>query len=320
MHGLAKRTLPAWLSAWGGLALFFSVPVVSHAAAQAVTTIRSVNVLNRGNNFELEIQASQPITPETQVITGPDRLVIDFPHAVPGSGVHAVAVNAGDVKRVRVGLFESNPPTARVVVDLKSPRPYQIFPSGRTVIVKISGNGSPMAARPAAVRTPAGTTIAAAPSVPSPSVAAPPPPPPQPAVRMRVEFKNGQLRIWSDRAPLADILREVHRVTGAVVTIPPGAEQVPVFADLGPASPRQVLTSLLNGSAYNVILVGSGRDLSQITSVILSPRGAEGADLPANYAPEPAAESTPEVQSEPPPPPEDNTQPEPPPPDTPPQQ
>jgi hypothetical protein len=315
MHRLVKTTLRGWLLALGGLGIFVCSPAVSQAAAQAVTTIRRVNVLNRGDNFELEIEASRPIIPETQVITGPDRLVIDFPHAVPGRGLHAVAVNSGQVKRIRVGLFESNPPIARVVVDLKSPRPYQVFPSGRTVIVKITGNGGPRAALPAAA------TISTPPPATPPTVIVPPPPPPRP--KMRVEFGNGQLRIWADHASLAEVLREVHRVMGTVVTIPAGADQQPVFADLGPASPRQVLTSLLSGSPYNVILVGSGRDLSQITSIILSPRGAEGVDLPANYSPAPVEQAPQEVQSEPPPPPEDNTQPEPPPPpdtDNPPQQ
>jgi AMIN domain len=316
MHRLLNRASPGGLLAWGGLALVLYLPAVAQAAAPALTTIRSINVLNRGNNFELEIEASQPIVPQTQVITGPDRLVIDIPHAVPGRGLHSVAVNSGQVKRIRVGLFESNPPIARVVVDLKSPRPYQVFPSGRSVIVKITGNGGQTAASPTPAVTRTAAAIPAPPVAPVPTVVAPPPPPPPPQPKMRVAFRNGQLSIWADHASLAEVLREVHRLTGAAITIPPGADQQPIFADLGPGSPRQVLTSLLNGSPYNVILVGSGRDLSQITSVILSPRGSEGVDMPANYSPAAVAQTPPEPASEIPPPPEDNSQPEPPPPDT----
>jgi hypothetical protein len=319
MHRFGNRVSRGWLLALVGLALSFALPAVSQADP-APATIRSVNVLSRGNNFELEIEASRAIMPQTQVITGPDRLIIDFPHAVPGRGLHAVAVNAGQVKRIRVGLFESNPPIARVVVDLKSPRPYQVFPSGRNVIVKITGNGGETAAAPTPAVTRTATAIPAPPAGAGPTIVAPtppPPPPPPPQPKMRVAFRNGQLSIWADRASLAEVLREVHRLTGASITIPPGAERQPVFVNLGPGSPRQVLTSLLHGSPYNVILVGSGNDLSQITSVILSPRGAEGVDLPANYSPAPIAQAPQEVQSEPPPPPpDDNPQSEPPPPDT----
>ena len=84
-------------------------------------------------------EASRRIIPETQVLTGPDRLVVDFPNAVPGNELRSQSVNRGEVKDLRVGLFQSLPPVTRVVLDLKTAQSYQVFPEGRTVIIKVLG-------------------------------------------------------------------------------------------------------------------------------------------------------------------------------------
>jgi len=42
-------------------------------------SVRSVKVLGSKDAVEIEVDASDRIVPETQVLTGPDRLVIDFP-------------------------------------------------------------------------------------------------------------------------------------------------------------------------------------------------------------------------------------------------
>ena len=86
---------------------------------------------------------------------------------------------------------------------------------------------------------------------------------------LTVTFANGQLSIRSEKATLAQVLFEVQRQTQAEIAIPAGAEQEQVAADLGPAPARDVLASLLNGSAYNFIFVGN--DLS-LERVILSRR------------------------------------------------
>jgi hypothetical protein len=59
-------------------------------------------------------------------------------------------------------------------------------------------------------------------------------------------------------------LFEVQRQTQAEIAIPAGAEQEEVFADLGPAPARDVLASLLNGSPYNFIFVGTEMRLEQV--------------------------------------------------------
>jgi AMIN domain len=271
-------------------------------------TIERVEVLSHGNSFEMEIEASRPVTPSTQAVAGPDRLVIDFPNSVPGPRLRAIAVNALHVKGIRMGLFASNPPVARVVVDLTSAQAYQVFPSGKSVIVKITAGGNTTA-----VLTPVSTPLApaaAAPSLPPPLSA-----PVKPVPAVQVEFTNGMLSVRTERATLGEVLRAIGRQIGARVSLAPSAEQEPVIANLGPAPAREVLSLLLKGVPYNVMLIGSGRDLSKVTSIVLTPRTAETGSMPANYVPAPAEETPPpEPEVEPAPPPVEQETP--PPPDT----
>ncbi len=70
---------------------------------------------------------------------------------------------------------------------------------------------------------------------------------------------------------MSQVLFEVQRQTQAEIAIPSGAEQEQVAVDIGPASSREVLASLLNGSAYNFIFVGTEEKLER---VILTRRGS----------------------------------------------
>src|SRR6201993_4635114 len=108
----------------------------------AQISVRSVKVLGSNDTVEIEVEASDRIVPETRVLTGPDRLVIDFPNTIPGTQVRNQSVDRGEVKDVRVGLFQSKPPVTRVVLDLKSARSYQIFPYGRPAMIKVTGDST----------------------------------------------------------------------------------------------------------------------------------------------------------------------------------
>jgi hypothetical protein len=331
--------------------------------------------------------------PDTQAITGPDRIVVDFPGALPAAALHALTVNQGALKGIRTGLFFNDPPITRVVLDLAEPQSYQISTtwSGTIITLKpvtlnldpvkaasiksdavrphpanlgaaaanpVANAAANLAANPAA--NPAKTTpvafspvksspvtgtakldsatftlgpkpgtaaasssrtteiqipqaslvptaripsariapaaklpeaalaavmpaaVAVAPHKVAPVVSVPPaipvpvasaaplldpvpgelPEPPKPVVS--VAFANGMLSIHAERATLAQVLFEVQRQTQADIAIPAGAEQEEVIADLGPASARDVLGSLLNGSNYNFIFVGSEERLERV--------------------------------------------------------
>jgi hypothetical protein len=232
----------------------------AHAVNPTGTTVRRVSVLASTNGTELEIATTEPVTPNVQMITGPDRLVIDFPNATPASTLHNLAVGRGEVTGVRVGLFSSAPPVTRVVVDLKMPQTYQIFPSHNSVIVKL---GPPETAFEVVTEL-----------TPQPSAQRP---------RLLVSFQNGQLRVWAEKATLAEVLNEIHRQTGADIGIPSGAEQDQVVANYGPGPAEQVIAALLNGSRFNFVTVGAPDNPAKLGSVILMPR--TGGVVPTAPAP-----------------------------------
>jgi len=86
------------------------------------------------------------------------------------------------------------------------------------------------------------------------------------------------LSIRSNKANLSEVLSEVHRRTGAEIAIPAGAEAEQVFTNLGPGAPKEVLASLLNGSHFNFIVVGSERDPNGIGRVVLTPKQGGAAE------------------------------------------
>jgi AMIN domain len=262
----------AGLLVWA--AVCFPAPTVCQA--QTVPSIRRVQVQHTQGQVEVEIEASESIVPRTNVITNPDRLIVDFVNAVPGAQLHNQTVSRGEVKGLRVGLFSSDPPVTRVVIDLNSPQPYQVFPSGKTVIVKVGVADAVTAVRsaspPALVNTnypPTGAHL----SVPTPPMSTPPvPPPPPPKPALEVSFRSGLLSINSNKATLSEVLFAIHQQTGAEIAIPAGAEQEQVVLNIGPAPAPEVLSQLLNGSRFNFLILSSSSDPHILDRVILSSR------------------------------------------------
>ena len=93
--------------------------------------------------------------------------------------------------------------------------------------------------------------------------------PPTPA---KVSYQGGLLTISAENASLGEILRDVRKLTGASIEIPPGsaAANERVVTHLGPGTPRDVLVGLLNGSSFNYVMLGSSSDPAAITTVILT--------------------------------------------------
>lgn len=277
----AATVLPLWVVA------SLPAPAAGQATSQAKTvpSIRRVQVLHTRGQVEIEIEASDRVVPQTNLLSGPDRLVVDFVNAVPGEQLRNLAVNREEVKNLRVGLFASNPPVTRIVLDLNGPQPYQVFPSGRTVILKIGDGGETAGARVnlgAALVNSNYSAMGAHLSVATP-------PPPRPA--LDVTFRNGLLFISSNKANLSEVLFAIHERTGAEIAIPAGAEQEQVVGDIGPAPAPVVLSQLLNGSKFNFVIVNSPTNPLILDSVILSSR-------PEGPMPQPKPQPPPRVVAE----------------------
>ena len=101
--------------------------------------VQHVAVRGNGDAVEVEIQTSGAlVAPNTQAIIGPDRIVVDFPGALPDAGLRALNVNRGALKGVRSGLFSNNPPITRLVLDLTEPRSYQVSTIQNGIVVKLN--------------------------------------------------------------------------------------------------------------------------------------------------------------------------------------
>ncbi len=114
-------------------------PAVGRPAASATsltpTTIRNISV-QRGNGT-LDVVIEGPNAASPFVLENPDRLVIDFSNAVVKASVRNVPVHSKDVRQVRVGRSQGEPPVTRIVIDLSGPRTFDVVPSANQVIVRV---------------------------------------------------------------------------------------------------------------------------------------------------------------------------------------
>ena len=263
---------------------------------RAQTSVRTVKVLGAKDAVEIEVEASDRIVPQTQVLTGPDRLVVDFPNSVPSGQLRSQSVDRGGVKDVRVGLFQDKPPVTRIVLDLKTAQSYQIFPYGRTVIIKVMGGGQgPSAAAgnfPSEPATRPGLVVANYTTNTEPVSAASPAQASSAQPTLEVSFHDGLLGIRASKVTLSQVLYAVQQRTGAEVSIASGAEQEQVVADIAPAPAPEVLARLLNGSRFNFLILSAANDPGKLDRVILSTR-AEGVVMPL---PPPPVQDTTQVE------------------------
>jgi hypothetical protein len=94
-----------------------------------------------------------------------------------------------------------------------------------------------------------------------------------------VHFQAGQLTLSSNGCSLQQVLTAVGRNTGIETKLPASTSTVPVFANLGPGDPRQVVSALLDGIPFNWSLAlaeGGSRSLVGVvlTEQIRSPEAA----------------------------------------------
>jgi hypothetical protein len=103
-------------------------------------------------------------------------------------------------------------------------------------------------------------------------------------VAPQVTYQNGQLSIQAQNSTLSSILSAVHARTGARVEMPADTANDRAAVQLGPGNPRDVLASLLQGSRFDYIVIGSPTDPDALSEVILTPHAGSGGGAPGNEA------------------------------------
>ncbi len=117
--------------------------------------------------------------------------------------------------------------------------------------------------RPGAT-TPASSSLPAAqPTAQTPLQAAQPEP-----KHAQVRYAGGLLSVSADNSSLNQILRQISQETGMKIT--GGVTDERVFGQYGPATPSQVLATLLDGTGSNMLLLHREGDLP--AQLVLTPR------------------------------------------------
>jgi hypothetical protein len=283
-----------------GIAALFSAPLSAQApapntaqtSAQKSTPISArvqhVVVRATGDAMEVEIQTSgAPVAPDTQAITGPDRIVVDFPGALPAAELRALKVNRGALKGVRSGLFFDNPPITRIVLDLLEPQSYQISTTQNAVVVRLGpaklGSENLSSAKSGSVNA-AGTR---APHVPS-----------APAARLQNVSLAAGTNVASTNAARTNVAgaRLSTAVSSAVSSAVPSttAETLPALSQAPPPPPKPAVTvtfenGMLSIHADKATLAQVLFEVQRQTQAeIAIPAGAEQEEVAAELGPAPA--------------------------------
>ncbi len=186
----------------------------------------------------------------------------------PKSEVASLEIGPGPSRVVSNSIPRSSPG----LVASASPRPAQIFPpKPQPLSVGVTERKNP-------------STNALLPQMQDLAAASPVKGPVSTLHPSGVSYTDGQLRIDAENVTLAAVLKLVAEKTGAAIEVPPGTGTERIFEHIGPGRPEDVLASLLNGSPFDFVIVGSPLGTHEPTQVLLSMRGTV---TPAMLTPEP---------------------------------
>jgi hypothetical protein len=105
----------------------------------------------------------------------------------------------------------------------------------------------------------------------------------RPAAAPVVRYEDGKLTVVAKNSTLGDILRAIAAKTGASIDVPENANER-VVSQLGPASARDVMTALLNGSHFNYVMVGTETNPNSLAHVILTAKSDRPEGAPTHGA------------------------------------
>ncbi len=109
----------------------------------------------------------------------------------------------------------------------------------------------------------------------------------QPPTQATIENTSGTLKISAENASLTQTLQRIAEKTGMQIDGVTGDERV--FGTFGPGDPRDVLNTLLQGTSYNVIMVGK-LESGLPRELLLSQRTAASTGIGSVQQPTPPAE------------------------------
>ncbi|MGE5110479.1 MAG: type IV pilus secretin PilQ [Acidobacteriaceae bacterium] len=134
----------------------------SPSTTDAFGSIRNVAVSHGAAGLEVQIHGAT--SAKAMKLSDPDRVVLDFANTVPAVRTKNILVNSPEMKDIRIGQFQNDPPVTRVVMDMKVAQEFDLVPGDGMLTVKFHGS-------PKASAAPAKPESAVAPAPLKPAVA-----------------------------------------------------------------------------------------------------------------------------------------------------
>jgi type IV pilus assembly protein PilQ len=151
--------------------MFVSLLILGVAAvAQTPSQLERVNVVRSTDDIRVEMSSNGTLSPKLSTLDSPARVVVDLPETVMATGQTRIAVGAGGVKGVRIGMDGQTHPTTRIVVDLDKACAYELTPgtAGKLVLTLHANAVAKAAAETKTVATTAPVSVSPASSTVSP--------------------------------------------------------------------------------------------------------------------------------------------------------
>jgi hypothetical protein len=108
-----------------------------------------------------------------------------------------------------------------------------------------------------------------------------------PPVQPQVTLQNDQLAITAQNSTLRDVLIAVRSRTGAIIEGPLESANERVVVRLGPGPVNEVLSSLLQGSRFDYVILGSESNPDAVERLVLTMRSASPAGSASSMAQRP---------------------------------
>jgi hypothetical protein len=103
--------------------------------------LRDVEVSASDDQVTVYLRSDGPLQYKTMVLKAPDRLVVDLSNTVVGTKPSPGSVDVASlgVTRVRWALFQSEPPIARIVVDMEGSPRQTVEETADGLVIRIAG-------------------------------------------------------------------------------------------------------------------------------------------------------------------------------------
>ncbi|HEU5403097.1 MAG TPA: type IV pilus secretin PilQ [Terriglobales bacterium] len=114
-----------------------SAKATSPNVPEGMGSIRNIAVSHGASGLEVQIHGAT--SAKAMKLSNPDRVVLDFENSVPAVRTKNILVNSPELKDIRVGQFQNDPPVTRVVLDMKSAQEFEMVPGNGMLTVKFHG-------------------------------------------------------------------------------------------------------------------------------------------------------------------------------------